>query len=500
MSTEVVGYVVGESRPYEFQVLSFRPLMVGEYLYLEYHGYRVLAMVSSSSTGSPFINEELTNPEDVRRLVQNVRSGERMFYHRGIAKVLGHVADGGRFTIPPIPPPPGTEVRRAPRSILEKVFSPRGSEWVRIGVLLREPDVEVRVNINKVVSRHLAILAMTGMGKSNLVALLSRRIAALGGTVVIFDYHGEYTSLRFRDVLVNVVAPKINPYDMDLDEISRLLNIRRNASRQRMVLMECLEVARRNRGKESFFDSLKRCVQSKIPRSGLPAYRVLEAIVSHEVSLKRILDEEVESVVDRIALGAINVVDLSELHSNQADAVVSHWLAKLLDARKKALWSNGSKGLPVPIIAVIEEAHVFISTDEETSTRSSAESIAREGRKFGVGLVIVSQRPRGLDPNILSQIGNLAVMRIVHPEDQMYIARHCEPITQDIVEELPGLNVGEAILLGEWVRAPTAAKIDLVAEKSVGMDLNAVEIWRKFIGVDKQSTASLARRTSRSLL
>ena len=474
--SNLVGYVVGESKPYEAEVIAFRPLMLGEYLYLEYHGYNVLAMVQSSTTGSHVISSNIVDPRDVERLVKYVRSGERVFYHRGKIKILGQV-DGSRFSIPPVPPPPGTEVLKAPTSILSKVFCPSGSEYVRIGKLLREPDVEVRVNINKVVSRHLAILAMTGMGKSNLVALLAKRIGELRGTVLIFDYHGEYTTLRFRSVAINVLRPRLNPRMLDFEELARMLNIKSNASRQRMALYECFESVKQLN--QPFFEAMKKCLQSKVGKYGAPAQKVLESVAAYEKFLSRILSDDEDDVIDRLALGAINVVDLSELHLHQADAVVAHWLHRLLEARKEWVWSGSSKGLPVPVIAVIEEAHAFISSDGETATRRAAESIAREGRKFGVGITIVSQRPRGLDPNILSQIGNLAVMRIVHPEDQAFIARHCEPITQDIIEELPGLNVGEAILLGEWVKAPSVVKIDLVAEKTVGMDMDAVSAWRR---------------------
>ena len=472
---EVVGYIVGETKPYRAEVLAFRPLMVGEYLYMEYHGYNVLAMVQSSLTGSPVINQSLLDPRDVERLVRHIRTGERVYYHRGVIKILGHIGNGGKLSIPPVPPPPGTEVFRAPRSILAKIFRPSGREYVRIGTLLRDPEIEVRVNINRVVSRHLAVLAMTGMGKSNLVALLAKRVAELGGTVIIFDYHGEYVGIRFRSVPVVTLKPTVNPFTMDFEEIARLLNIRRNATRQRMILYECFEHVVNTRGK--FFDELKRCLQTRVARYGPPAQKVLEAVMTYEGYLKKIVDESIPSVVERIVLGAINVVDLSELRLHQADAVVAHWLHRILEARKEALWSRNSRGLPVPVIVVIEEAHAFIPSDEETATKVSAESIAREGRKFGVGLVIVSQRPRGLDPNILSQMGNLAVLRIVHPEDQSYIAKHCEPVTQDIIEELPGLNVGEAVLLGDWVSVPTIAKIDHVTEKTIGIDIDAVAIW-----------------------
>lgn len=484
-SVEIVGYVVGEARPYEAEILAFRPLSMGEYLYMEYHGFRVIAFVATSITGSIVISRDIVDPRDVERLVKNIRVGERLFYHRGKIKILGSLDEDSRLSIPSVPPPPGTEVFKAPKAVLEKVFTPTSPAHIRVGVLLREPEVEVRVNINKVVSRHLGVLAMTGMGKSNLVALLAKRISDVGGTIVIFDYHGEYLSLP------NTVAikPTLDPSKLALDEIARLLNIPRNATRQRMVLKECLEGleskdGRQDNGYKDFFSYLKRCVQGRIARYGVSAQKVLDAINVYEDYLKKILKNDSGDVVERISIGAINVVDLSELHANHADAVIAHWLSRILEARKVAVWSGGAKGFPVPLIAVIEEAHVFIPAGEETATKMKASSVAREGRKFGVGLVIVSQRPRGLDPNILSQLGNLAIFRIVHPEDQMYVAKYCEPIMQDIMEELPGLNIGEAILLGEWVSIPAAVKVDLVQEKVVGVDLDAVKAWRSFYKKD----------------
>lgn len=471
---DIVGYIVGESKPYRADIIAFRPLALGEYLYMEYYDYRVLAMVNTSVTGSPIITDNLIDPRDIERLVKTIRYGERVYYYRGSIKILGGFNDSStKLYMPPIPPPPGTEVYKAPKSVLARVFSPSGREFIRVGTLLREIDVEVRVNINKVVSRHLGILAMTGMGKSNLVALIAKRAAELGGTIIVFDYHGEYTSMRPSNIIVNVVRPRINPLNLDLEEVARLLNIPRNATRQRMALRECLE----NVGDSDFFSRLRKCLQSRVARYGISAQKVLDAVIVYEGFLRRILDEKIEDIINNIVLGAINIVDLSDLHLNQADAIVSHWLTRVLEARKIGMWSNGLQGLSSPLLMVIEEAHAFISADAETATRRSAESIVREGRKFGIGLIVVSQRPRGLDPTVLSQLGNLAILRIVHPEDQQYVAKHCEPITQDVIEELPGLNIGEAILLGEWVSVPTIVKIDLVKEKVCGGDIDAVAQW-----------------------
>lgn len=474
---ESIGFVIGESKPYVAEIIASRPLSVGEYLYMEYYNYNVLSMVSSSSTGSHVITNDIYDPRDVERIVKTIKNDERMYYYKGVISILGYLdSETQKLKIPPVPPPPGTEVVKAPRSFLSKIFSPSKENYVRMGVLLREPSVEVKVDVNKIVSRHLGILAMTGMGKSNLVALLAKRIIEKNGTIVIFDYHGEYIGMDLKEL--NIVKPKLNPRSMNLDELARLLNIPANASRQRMVLNECVEVSQHNN--LEFFAYLKKCLQSRISRYGIFAQKILDSVTVYEKYLKKILDENISDVLDNIVLGAINVVDLSELHTNQADAVIAHWLNKILMARKEAIVSGNRKGLNVPTVVVIEEAHAFIPNDYETATKREAISIAREGRKFGVGLVVVSQRPRGLDSTILSQLGNLAILRIVHPEDQMYIAKYCEAIVHDIINELPALNIGEAIFLGEWVKIPTVVKIDYVKEKLSGFDIDAVSMWRSY--------------------
>ncbi len=98
------------------------------------------------------------------------------------------------------------------------------------------------------------------------------------------------------------------------------------------------------------------------------------------------------------------------------DALAAHYLRKILDSRKAV--KRGGSGIPFPVIAVIEEAHIFLSKDNDTLTKGWASKIAREGRKFGVSLFIVSQRPKGLDDTILSQMTNKIILRIVEPNDK----------------------------------------------------------------------------------
>jgi DNA helicase HerA-like ATPase len=170
--------------------------------------------------------------------------------------------------------------------------------------------------------------------------------------------------------------------------------------------------------------------------------------------------------------GKINVVSLIELTEKQANIAVSFYLQELLDDRKKAKGKkigarNGSRTeprFPAPVLVVLEEAHVFIPKDEKTETKYFASKVAREGRKFGLGLVIVSQRPRAIDANILSQMGSFAIMRMIQPDDQAQISAASESLSRDLMEQLASLNPGEAILTGQWVNLPTFAKVDEIKE------------------------------------
>src|SRR5690606_10409881 len=160
--------------------------------------------------------------------------------------------------------------------------------------------------------------------------------------------------------------------------------------------------------------------------------------------------------VSQIKEGCINIINLIEFTEKQANVAISFYLESILYQRKLAKsqslnFNYQDKNQTLfhsPVIVVIEEAHVFMPKNENTDTKYIASKVAREGRKFGVGLIIVSQRPRTLDPNVLSQLGSLAIMKLVQQEDQAQIESASESINGKIIEQLPSLNRGEALWVG----------------------------------------------------
>lgn len=214
-----VGVVIGESKPTEVTAQSSRPLAVGEYVIIDSQEGRILGLVERSVISS----EALTNVRNFDEAVESKEVAEinsRDKNYKVKIGVLGFLdsLQNGHAIIPALPPLPGTSILEATGEDLEKIFGPDGDEWIRIGALLRNPSIEARININKIVSRHLAILAMTGMGKSNLVSLLAKNVSSLKGTLVIFDYHNDYENLDVSKM--NYMLAKINPRLLPADKLA----------------------------------------------------------------------------------------------------------------------------------------------------------------------------------------------------------------------------------------------------------------------------------------
>jgi DNA helicase HerA-like ATPase len=486
-----LGILVGETRPDKVYFESRRPLSIGEYVAMEYGKGRVLGLIENSKVSSDALRNDIRNFDEAYESSQVATENKRDKSYRGTVRILGYVEDlkKCKSIIPALPPEPGTGVHEATREDLAAVFSTKGPEWVRIGTLLRNSDVEARINVDKIVSRHLAILAMTGMGKSNLVSLLAKELARIPGTVIVFDYHGDYSSLDIPNL--QVTDGRINPRFLSGDKFADVIEIQENASNQRHVLKAAFTKDVTDRQGDDFWETLKSAVAAERAEK---AYReasdkVLDKIEDARLKFNRILDPGMLEPLSIVKNGKINVISLVELTERQANVLVSYYLEELLRDRKAA--ENAKKDpkkdakeirFPAPVLVVIEEAHVFVPKDEDTETKYFASKVAREGRKFGVGLVIVSQRPRGIDANILSQMGSLAVMRMVQPDDQAHVSAASESLSKDLVDQLTSLNPGEAVFAGQWVNLPTFVKVEEVRERTIGSDLRAVEQWRKLDG------------------
>lgn len=500
-----LGILVGVSRPDYVTFESRRPVSIGEYVILKYGRGKVLGLVERSSIASDALGGNIRNYEEASESRMVAAANRHDKSYKGNVRILGYLEElkKCKAILPALPPEPGTEVFEASAADLRTIFAPEGQQWIKIGTLLRNTDVEARINVDKVVSRHLAILAMTGMGKSNLVSMLAKEIAKINGTMVVFDYHDDYSTLEMgRNI--NLMPAKINPRMLPADKLAEVIEIQENASNQIHVLREALSEDVRQKKGDDFWDMLAAGVRGigadeKIYREA--AAKVEDKIEYVRKKFSNILDPGMADPLALIKNGKINIINLVELTEKQANVSVSYYLEELLDDRKRATRQAKNRSpsqqdlktpprFTAPVLVVVEEAHIFIPKDEKTETKYFASKVAREGRKFGLGLVIVSQRPRSIDANILSQMGSLAVMRMIQQDDQMQVSAASEALSRDLIDQLPSLNPGEAVFAGQWVNLPTFVKADEVKERKIGGDQKAVEQWEQLALIKEASRES----------
>jgi len=190
-----------------------------------------------------------------------------------------------------------------------------------------------------------------------------------------------------------------------------------------------------------------------------------------------IFDPEAKSALDVIENNRINVLDISELTAYQAQIIVDWYLKEVLEDRKNAVKNLSDAKFKSPVVIAIEEAHVFLPSQRGTRCSETIARIAREGRKFGVSLIIISQRPSRLDADVVSQMGSFAISGLIHPRDQSFVREVTDDVSEELGASLPSLNPGEMILVGEFIKLPALVKVDLVEEKFMGRDLDAVKLW-----------------------
>ncbi len=232
-----IGVVIGESKPTEVTAQSSKPLAVGEYVIIDSQNGKLLGLVERSVVSSDALTDVRNFDEAIEsKEVASLNSRDKNYKVKiGILGFLDKLQKG-QAVLPAIPPLPGSSILDATEEDLGIIFAPKENEWIRIGSLLRNSETEAKVNLNKIVSRHIGILAMTGMGKSNLVSLIAKQIATLQGTLIIFDYHNDYENLNLPKI--NIMTAKINPRLLQADKLAEVIEIRENADKQQRALRE----------------------------------------------------------------------------------------------------------------------------------------------------------------------------------------------------------------------------------------------------------------------
>jgi DNA helicase HerA-like ATPase len=381
----------------------------------------------------------------------------------GDVRVLG-VFDKSRFERAFSPPSPGAHVHDADPLLLRSFLGFEDS-GLNIGSI-EHHDVPARISMTRLLQKHLAILAMSGAGKSHLACvlleeLLDRKKEDGRIAVVIIDIHGEYGGF-IHDPVYGRLTKVIEGSDIciPLRKVSpeSMMGWSPNLSApQRDVLRHALVSLRKGKKDDAGYDFAE--LIAAIDAADVSKDDVKRALKRSLSELKRyhFLSRKTENprLMADIKPGHLLVLDFSDIDSLRKKQILVSLVARRMFQLRK-------KGKIPPFMLLIEEAHNFArekAEESEAVSRSIIETIAREGRKFGASLCLISQRPVNLSTTALSQCNTHIILRVTNPNDLDHIQMSSEGIDARVAKSITGLKVGEAIVVGEAVNSPVFIRV-----------------------------------------
>ncbi len=436
---------------------------------------------------------------------------------------FGTIASNGNFErgTDILPTINGDAIAVLPETI-DKIYSSYAEGIFKLGKLSLLPEQDAKINLDAFLTRHGAILGQTGSGKSWTVASFLQKIAELEkSTMVLFDLHGEYRSAfgdyadyidasdielpywlmnseelldlmvdrsesaapnqiaKFRDLLQDAKINHAENKDLGIDKINidtpvyfdfeSIINEFRNLD---------TEMVQGTRGPRQgdLYGKFSRLLMRIDSRLNDVRYNMIFKPQKYNTSasmtdlFKKILGEE-----DNLPKKLV-IIDMSPIPFDVRTSVISLILRCLFDF---CYWYKKIYEKAYPVAVFCDEAHIYLNEyDINTkSSRESAEKIAKEGRKYGISLTVISQRPREVSATILSQCNTFLCLRITNPDDQSYVKRLLPDSIGGIVNMFSSLRRGECILLGDSVMMPTRIKIDEPNPKPNSDDTSFYKEW-----------------------
>jgi DNA helicase HerA-like ATPase len=384
---------------------------------------------------------------------------------------------------------------------LEIIYGLSHPHSVQIGVLQQNAAVAATVNVDEMVRKHFAIVGSTGSGKSSGTALVLRKAMEVRPDlrVLLIDAHNEYSEcFEDRAVLLGPDSLKLPFWLFNFDEIAQIIfGARGRSDHESALLAELIPVAKAEyaRTRQTVRSSLKLSGQSDAGRFTVdtPAPYLFEEVIALAenrmgklengdlaVSYQRLLlrinaarknpryafifddgAEPSDTMIDVLCEvlrvkddeRPMAIVQLAAFPSEIMEVIVSVLFRMAFEF---GLWSNALS----PVLVVCEEAHNYANADRSIGfgpAREGLSRIAKEGRKYGVFLGLVTQRPHLLDPTLVSQCSTVFAMRLGHEDDQKIVRAAVSDAAGRLLAFLPSLGTREALVIGAGV--PTVTRL-----------------------------------------
>ncbi|MDX1610853.1 MAG: ATP-binding protein [Candidatus Thermoplasmatota archaeon] len=469
-SAKPVGKIFGDVTTSRFRFLvEAEGVQATMYVAFAHEGQRFLAQVLR-------VDREAINGEGDRLVAE--------------AQVIGRRNTQGRLTTPRTPPRPDAPVHRADPGLVRQALNldDRGAYLGR----LRGLDLEVRLDVNELVQKHCSILAKTGAGKSYALGVLMEELLKHEVPIVVIDPHGEHASLAapnssdrdlplmrafkvrprsFAEQVVEYAAdpeaiPEAIPYKLDgrnltARDLSQLLG-GDLTSAQTGVLHQAIRDLR-DVG-DYTLDDIIHAVEQQSGRTKWPVLEALEDLADLDL-----LSTDPTPVRALVQDGQATILNLKGAPPHVQDLVVAQVTTELFEARKV--------GLVDPHMCVLEEAHNFCPERnlQKAASGEILRTIASEGRKFGMGLAVISQRPAKIDKNVLSQCNTQIILKVTNKNDLRAISSSVEGLPPGMEDEIQALPVGTALVSEPTIAVPLFCEIRPRETRHGGTSMSVVK-------------------------
>ncbi|PTD94674.1 ATPase [archaeon SCG-AAA382B04] len=459
---------------------------------------KILCRIKESETIEKIPTEFLTASFESREAAKRVGFDlEDIGKFRVHAKIVGYFDEElNEFINPKVSPISGTPVFEADSSILSQINKKKDGydNSATIGKIINS-DTKVVLDVSDIVSTHLSVLASTGSGKSYTIGVLLEEMlkAKNGASAVVLDPHGEYRTLAdimdkqklnetgvledftYSDGTLPRVEVfddediKVKVNDLTFNELVSIIDDGNMSSKMRYYLRKTYNNVRgKEFTKEELLDEVmgleneegEKLIKSPQHSSSIEG---IKWRYSKNILNKKFFQNYTKLNLDELYQPRkISVLDLSDIGELDQQLIASVLLRKTFKARKKTVKNqvkSNEQGLPYPVFTVIEEGHRFTPASGEAKSKNILKKVLSEGRKFGVGVCLVSQRPSKLDSDALSQCMTQITMRLINPVDQNHVKESLESFSKELVDMLPGLSTGEALISGSAINTAVSANI-----------------------------------------
>ena len=377
-------------------------------------------------------------------------------------RVIGQKTPGRHFGSLMEAPLPGSSVFLAKGDFINEALNLSKKEnSAFLGLLQGYKDVKVKLDLSRFLKSHTAVLAKTGGGKSFCISTIIEELIEQRVPVLIIDPHGEYPSLAKPSKDVEALKQfNLQPkgFKNQVKEFSPDTKINKSAEKLSLNqsnlsatdLIEMLPTTLSQSQVGMIYSALK-----DVETPSLDAVKIAVEMYDHPgkytiistleyLKKLRLFSNDFTPPSSLVKVGQASVVNLRGIPPEIQEIAVHKLLTDLFEDRKR--------GKIPPFFLVVEEAHNYIPERSYKKTKCSKilRQIFAEGRKFGIGACIVTQRPSRVEKNALSQVNTQIILRVTNPSDIKAIANSSEGVTEDMEAEIKSLEVGVAMVVGAF--------------------------------------------------